>query len=723
MLEKLDKKELLNKLDKKELLYKFGKKNIMIAASVAVVLLIGVMAYLSSPGHQYVKELKTAQKNFTKGRYEEAVTAYQTAYGIYQEKDNEKAKAVLTDMAGSYDKLISSQLESGLYEEAGATFEAAGNAIATVNDNGDDITECAQGCTWLWEREKLDLYIAVGEADSMVEEEQYAEACTRYKELWDTIYERTEDYIPELKERIKTGTEVGRFALAEQLIAEKQYTLAGEQYDALLAIVADNEEAHTGRVNMYLYENDVVAAIEQLEKAEKACPNEKWQERKEYIVANSRMESKKKYNADDVEKEGKEALQTWTYNENGDVISEESDSGEIKQFTYDESGKITIMKHISPSKSYNVITYVYDEKDCLIEEKNEFYALETSEAPKWITTNTYEYYDNGQQKSEKVVEVRDSEEQILRDNMWNENGKPLRESKGDEVKEYTYRDDGTLLTKTTTKRSSGESTVVSYNALGVPVYDGEYEGWNYAYNEAGELTSSWKDDTVITYEYDEKHRLVRYICEREAGTAKEDFKVLSASQYEMIRGDRTTGYDRMEKEFVYDDKGRITERYVTHTVEKVYYENRKSGAVYNGISYKDTTGKGVYVPTFAMDANTIYTEIVYGGCGEKDEERIGSPWEWNDRFNFDLQPTVPDSEGFRFADYYQYDGNWRVMSYTTNGEKTNLGRLTTKETEEEREEKVTGEKNIFGNVVKTYADYGQTAYVYEYRYIFEGKIE
>lgn len=717
MLEKWDKKELLNKLDKKELLDKFGKKNLLIAASVAVVLLIGVMAYLSSPGHRYAKELKTAQKSFARERYEEAVTAYQTAYGIYSEEGSEKAKAVLADMAGSYDKLITSQLESGLYEEAGATFEAAGNAIATVNSNEDAIMECAQGCTWLWDREKLDLYIAVGEADSMAAEEEYAKACTQYEELWNTIYGRTEEYIPELKERIKTGVEANRFTLAEQYIAKKQYTLAGKQYDGLLAIAGDNEKAHTGRINMYLYENDVVAAIEQLEKAEKACPNEKWQEWKDYIIANSSMVSKKKYNAEDGKKG--ELQTTWEYNENGDVIKELA-QGRVKEFTYDESGKLTMTNEewfVGKNTHSTITSFLYDEQGRVIEEKIEYNKIDTN-APQSITTSTYEYYDNGRQKSEKVVQVADSEEQILRDNIWDENGKPLRESLPDGIKDFTYRDDGTLLTTTATYRGTEDKEIVSYNTLGVPVHDGKYRSWNYEYNEEGELTSRWRDGEVATYEYDEKHRLIHYLYESEAHVTLANLPIYNDSQF--IGGSKgTTGYKREEYEFSYDDKGRVTEQYFASEVEKYDYERREKG-ISNGMVYSDTTGKGVWVATSWTETVSSYiTDIEYVECEPDDVMRITSPWE---RYmcktsNFiQLTSCIPESDGFRFVDYYRYNGNWKSLSYTRNGEKNGVW-----QSGEDEEVEVDGEKDAFGNIVKPTS--GETGVIYEYKYIFEGKIE
>lgn len=711
-------------------------------AAVAGAAVLGGLVYINLPGYQYKQAMQQAQRSFTNEKYEEAVKAYRNAYQIYLDKDKKLADAALEELAGKYDMLITECMEKGEYVQAQGMFRAAEEAIEGIagdyeltNENGKYV--------WLADDiMKLERYCDIGVAGQSLAAGEYEQACEKYESILN-VCEGKEGYEQEIYVQAESGLVDARMQWAQEFMTKKNYGSAVEQYDALIEKCPKSERAYIGKSNIYLYQDDIPAAVEVL-KANKTVGDEV-EQRLTYVLDNTRMVERK-------ERDSGGATEVWNYDEKGYLVKNASgNSGVI--YHYDELGRLQQKVDAGGDRTITT-TYTFDVQDRLAEEKSETrHTKDTTN--KDITTKTYAFYDNGQKKEEKLVVQQSNQggtSRIIEESAWDEKGRPryLHSARQGYNTDYTYSSSGALLKVITTDATSGglrnakeysengtllketdSYGTITYNALGIPLYEGNQRGnTTFAYNEAGELIAAESDNDKRYYEYDDKHRLIRYT--RFQGNKKEESEC-AAFNYNGYMSDGIgregeTGYKEFRFEYHWDDQNRLMSVDQYTQVQKLSHEKKKRYTDRYGVVHSDP--KGMYVPKLSMDEHEKHPKFQYESCSE--QERIASVWDGADGpFGEVIGHAYQNTGGVASAPYYQFVGNWKRKGSGSSKtekeaeEKRYYGDVFTKEAEKITVWNSSGiqvkEKNSLGDPLEIY--WNSDIYKYSYIYQFDGEIE
>ena len=709
------------------------RTGLFIAAGGVLVVAIGAVIFFNSPQYKYRTAVSGMLQAAEEKDYENVRMQFEKAYGI------DSDSSLIAKLMTLYDAQLIELMQGNVYDddteaEMTAIFQSRDAVLSDAGETDavlDSLNEDS-GYTWITDRKKTEKYFVIGWADKNYADNQYEAALAQYDEIL-TYAEsaNTEDYAADLKSRATDGVIQCELTLAGQLTGEQNYEAALEKYDHVRQLDPKREEAYMGASNVYLYQEDVFAAIDVLKKGSTQCAGSSLTDRRKYIIDNSVVATKAEYQSRNGEKD---AFPTyiWEYNTEGQVTTEkkiDSDNGDVRDstvYTYDSNGNV--IREDYPDRDEEEWTeYHYDDKNRLTEEIKLGHGGMGSKKEAYVLTVSYSYYDDGTlheehhyrgdgtEMNEESYLIYDSLGRIIKnsggdimvdgrakgvsyagldstDYEYAENGRIAKISINDAsgvcyTEVYTYYDNGIRSSVVIDDFKNNTHTEKRYNEAGFLMDDsGRFE-----YNESGEIVAryNWRytNDTT-TFSYDENHRLVNVRYTTDFDTYHSMYHYCEEG-YVVMEG--PTKNRIQETAFSYDSMNLLIGMQDSTTTETCKYVDTGSAKYDDGTIHFLTNGHSWYKPTFTTETKEKTSTYEYVNCDEDDPDRILSASD-------QVEDYLED-----FMDYEPY--------YTVSGSYKEAGAAP----------EAKYQYNEFGDVSAETTSY--TALYYDYTYRFMGEIE
>ena len=378
------------------------RTGLFIAAGGVLVVAIGAVIFFNSPQYKYRTAVSGMLQAAEEKDYENVRMQFEKAYGI------DSDSALIAKLMTLYDAQLIELMQGNVYDddteaEMTAIFQSRDAVLSDAGETDavlDSLNEDS-GYTWITDKKKTEKYFVIGWADKNYADHQYEAALAQYDEIL-TYAEsaKAADYAADLKSRATDGVIQCELMLAGQLTGEQNYDAALEKYDHVRQLDPKREEAYMGASNVYLHQEDVLAAIDVLKTGSTQCTGSSLTDRRQYIIDNSVVATKAEYQSRNGEKD---AFPTyiWEYNTEGQVTTEkriDSDNGDLiasTVYTYDSNGNV--IREDYPGRDEEERTdwkeYHYDDKNRLTEEimgHTGFDGKRTNDVQ-----TVYSYYDDG----------------------------------------------------------------------------------------------------------------------------------------------------------------------------------------------------------------------------------------------------------------------------------------------------------------------------------------
>lgn len=525
---------------------------IILIFAVLLIILVGVVisvVYINTPQYKYSYQLKSGDKNYAKGNYEVAISAYKAALEIkpssytaeeglvssylqfadlyYQNGDYENAvncyeqvlnikknRQAESGIVKAYFAWGKKQYAAGLYENAVESYEE----VLKIESGNE---EALQGI--------MESYLGI--AEKKKEEGDYESSLNYY----DKVLNKQSNNIQAIRGKTDVYLNLGK-----QKYESGQYDEAFEYYEIAMSIDYTRPEIYRGESDVLL-KKDVTLAVEKLDEGiQNASETEELQIRKEYIIENTVVLQKNTYY------EGNPQFKyEYTYDADGNVIKEIWDGGDFYscyEATYDSHGNATEIKYYNRNNELeNIYKTVYNEMDDVVSQiycnaKGEMYlqyeyiysapgcVLYINKYNQELTAGVknveYSYDDMQHQVSKKIYNDDGS--------LWF-SGNYEYDNNGNMIKEEGYYEDSEYVEKYV---YNDQGQVIELHH-GAHYYRGSYDTYYY------------------TYEYDEQGNLIR------ENKIEPDFQICTEYTYDVF------GNVLREDELIKRDYGRDSTSFST----------------------------------------------------------------------------------------------------------------------------------------------------------------
>ena len=692
---------------------------------------IGAVIFFNSPQYKYRTAVSGMLQAAEEKDYENVRMQFEKAYGI------DSDSALIAKLMTLYDAQLIELMQGNVYDddteaEMTAIFQSRDAVLSDAGETDavlDSLNEDS-GYTWITDKKKTEKYFVIGWADKNYADHQYEAALAQYDEIL-TYAEsaKAADYAADLKSRATDGVIQCELMLAGQLTGEQNYDAALEKYDHVRQLDPKREEAYMGASNVYLYQEDVFAAIDVLKTGSTQCAGSALTDRRQYIIDNSVVATKAEYQSRNGEKD---AFPTyiWEYNTEGQVTTEkriDSDNGDLiasTVYTYDSNGNV--IREDYPGRDEEERTdwkeYHYDDKNRLTEEimgHTGFDGKRTNDVQ-----TVYSYYDDGTLHEEHHYQGDGTDMQETEYLIYDSLGRIIKNSGGINVDgrvqggfnaglvftEYEYAENGRIA-KISINNASGVcyTEVYTYYDTGIrssividDFEDNKHEEKRYneagfllddsgrfEYNEAGEIVARYgwhyNNDTT-TFSYDENHRLVNNYYTTDFD---EWHSMYNYCEEGFVRMNGPTRNRKKDTTFSYDSMNLLIGMQDSTTTETCTYVDTGSAKYDDGTIHFLTNGHSWYKPTFTTETKETTSTYEYVSCDEDDPDRILSASDQVEDYLKDFIDYEP---------YYTVSGSYKQVRSAPEAEY---------------------QYNEFGDVSAETTSYRTLYYDYTYRFVGE----
>lgn len=703
------------------------RTGLFVAAGCVLIVAIGAVIFFNTPQYKYRAAVSGMLQAAEDKDYKNVRMQFKKAYSIDDDT------SLIAELMTLYDEQLTELIQGNVHDddaeaEMAALFQSRDAILSDAKETDavlDSLNEDS-GYTWISDEKKAEKYFAIGRADENYADHQYEAALAQYEELL-TYAESAK--AADLKSRATDGVIQCELMLAGQLTEEQNYDAALEKYDRVRQLDPKREESYMGASNVYLYQEDVLAAIDVLKKGSTQCAGSSLTDRIQYIIDNSVVATKAEYQSRNNQKNAFPTF-IWEYNTEGQVTAEKrinSDNGDLIDFTvytYDSSGNV--IREDYPDQDEEWTEYHYDDKNRLTEEIRWRHGESAGKRTNDVQTVSYSYYDDGTlheehhyqgdgtDMQEKKYRIYDSLGRIIKNSGGTIDGRDgviIFSSNAVESTEYEYAENGRIA-KISINDASGVcyTEVYTYYDTGIRssividnFKDNKHEEKRYneagfllddsgrfEYNEAGEIVAryGWRANDTTTFSYDENHRLVNihYTTDFDAyhsfyNYCEEGFVRMNGPTKNRIQ-DTTFSYDSMNLLIGMQD---------STTTETCKYVDTGSASYDDGTIHLLTNGHSWYKPTFSTTTEEKTYTYKYVSCDEDDPDRILSA---SDQVEDYLEGIMD------YEPYYTVSGSYKEVRSAPEKEY---------------------QYNEFGDVSAETTSY--TALYYDYTYRFTGEIE
>lgn len=703
------------------------RTGLFVAAGCVLIVAIGAVIFFNTPQYKYRAAVSGMLQAAEEKDYKNVRMQFKKAYSIDDDT------SLIAELMTLYDEQLTELIQGNVHDddaeaEMAALFQSRDAILSDARETDavlDSLNEDS-GYAWISDEKKAEKYFAIGRADENYANHQYEAALAQYEELL-TYAEAAK--AADLKSRATDGVIQCELMLAGQLTGEQNYDAALEKYDRVRQLDPKREESYMGASNVYLYQEDVLAAIDVLKKGSTQCAGSSLTDRRQYIIDNSVVATKAEYQSRNNQKNAFPTF-IWEYNTEGQVTAEKrinSDNGDLIDFTvytYDSSGNV--IREDYPDRDEEWTEYHYDDKNRLTEEIRWRHGESAGKRTNDVQTVSYSYYDDGTlheehhyqgdgtDMQEKKYRIYDSLGRIIKNSGGTIDGRDgviIFSSNAVESTEYEYAENGRIA-KISINAASGVcyTEVYTYYDTGIRssividnFKDNKHEEKRYneagfllddsgrfEYNEAGEIVAryGWRANDTTTFSYDENHRLVNihYTTDFDAyhsfyNYCEEGFVRMNGPTKNRIQ-DTTFSYDSMNLLIGMQD---------STTTETCKYVDTGSASYDDGTIHLLTNGHSWYKPTFSTTTEEKTYTYKYVSCDEDDPDRILSA---SDQVEDYLEGIMD------YEPYYTVSGSYKEVRSAPEKEY---------------------QYNEFGDVSAETTSY--TALYYDYTYRFTGEIE
>ena len=694
------------------------RTGLFIAAGVVLVVAIGAVIFFNSPQYKYRTAVSGMLQAAEEKDYENVRMQFEKAYGI------DSDSALIAKLMTLYDAQLIELMQGNVYDddteaEMTAIFQSRDAVLSDAGETDavlDSLNEDS-GYTWITDKKKTEKYFVIGWADKNYADHQYEAALAQYDEIL-TYAEsaKAADYAADLKSRATDGVIQCELMLAGQLTGEQNYDAALEKYDHVRQLDPKREEAYMGASNVYLYQEDVFAAIDVLKTGSTQCAGSSLADRRQYIIDNSVVATKAEYQSRNGEKD---AFPTyiWEYNIEGQVTTEkriDSGNGDLKAstvYTYDSNGNV--IREDYPGRDEEERTdwkeYHYDDKNRLTEEimgHTGFDGKRTNDVQ-----TVYSYYDDGTLHEEHHYRGDGTDMQETQYLIYDSLGRIIKNSGRDikvdgralggvyaaaglEFTEYEYAENGRIA-KISINGASGVcyTEVYTYYDTGIrssividDFEDNKHEEKRYneagflmddsgrfEYNESGEIVARYNwhyNNDTTTFSYDENHRLVNIYYTTDFD---EWHSMYNYCEEGFVRMNGPTRNRKKDTTFSYDSMNLLIGMQDSTTTETCTYVDTGSAKYDDGTIHFLTNGHSWYKPTFTTETKETTSTYEYVSCDEDDPDRILSASDQVEDYLkdfMDYEPYYTVSESYKQVRSapeaeYQYNEFGDVSAETT----------------------------------------------------------
>lgn len=697
-----------------------------VAAGCMLIVAIGAIIFFNTPQYKYRSAVSSMLKAADKKDYENVRIQFEKAYDI------DSDISLIAKLMTLYDEQLTELIQGNVHDdeaeaEMAALFQSRDAILSDVGETDtvlDSLNE-GSGYAWISDEKKTEKYFAIGRADENYADHQYEAALAQYDEIL-TYAESAK--AADLKSRAMDGVIQCELILAGQLTGEQNYDAALEKYDHVLQLDPKREESYMGASNVYLYQEDVLAAIDVLKKGSTQCTGSSLTDRIQYIIDNSVVATKAEYQSWNNQKNAFPTF-IWEYNTEGQVTAEKrinSDNGDLIDstvYTYDSNGNV-IREDYPDRDEAEWTEYHYDDKNRLIEEIKGHTGFDGKRTNDVQTV--YSYYDDGTLHEEHHYQGDGTDMQETSYLIYDSLGRIIKNSGGINVDgrvqggfnaglvftEYEYAENGRIA-KISINNASGVcyTEVYTYYDTGIrssividDFEDNKHEEKRYneagfllddsgrfEYNEAGEIVARYgwhyNNDTT-TFSYDENHRLVNiyYTTDFDAWHSMYNY-----CEEGFVRMNGPTRNRKQDTTFSYDSMNLLIGMQDSTTTETCKYVDTGSASYDDGTIYFLTNGHSWYKPTFSTTTEEKTYTYKYVSCDEDDPDRILSASDQVEDYLEDFMDYEP---------YYTVSGSYKEVRSAPEAEY---------------------QYNEFGDVSAETTSY--TALYYDYTYRFTGEIE
>ena len=701
-----------------------------VAAGCMLIVAIGAIIFFNTPQYKYRSAVSSMLKAAEKKDYENVRIQFEKAYDI------DSDISLIAKLMTLYDEQLTELIQGNVHDdeaeaEMAALFQSRDAILSDVGETDtvlDSLNE-GSGYAWISDEKKTEKYFAIGRADENYANHQYEAALAQYDEIL-TYAESAK--AADLKSRAMDGVIQCELILAGQLTGEQNYDAALEKYDRVRQLDPKREESYMGASNVYLYQEDVLAAIDVLKTGSTQCAGSSLTDRIQYIIDNSVVATKAEYQSWNNQKNAFPTF-IWEYNTEGQVTAEKrinSDNGDLIDFTvytYDSNGNV--IREDYPDRDEEWTEYHYDDKNRLAEEIRWRHEESAGKRTNDVQTVSYSYYDDGTLHEEHHYRGDGTDMQETQYLIYDSLGRIIKNS-GRDIKvdgralggvyaaaglvftEYEYAENGRIA-KISVNNASGVcyTEVYTYYDTGIrssividDFEDNKHEEKRYneagfllddsgrfEYNEAGEIVARYgwhyNNDTT-TFSYDENHRLVNiyYTTDFDAWHSMYNY-----CEEGFVRMNGPTRNRKKDTTFSYDSMNLLIGMQDSTTTETCKYVDTGSAKYDDGTIHFLTNGHSWYKPTFSTTTEEKTYTYKYVSCDEDDPDRILSAADQVEDYLEDFMDYEP---------YYTVSGSYKQVRSAPEAEY---------------------QYNEFGDVSAETTSY-RTLY-YDYTYRFVGEIE
>ena len=708
------------------------RTGLFIAAGGVLVVAIGAVIFFNSPQYKYRTAVSGMLQAAEEKDYENVRMQFEKAYGI------DSDSALIAKLMTLYDAQLIELMQGNVYDddteaEMTAIFQSRDAVLSDAGETDavlDSLNEDS-GYTWITDKKKTEKYFVIGWADKNYADHQYEAALAQYDEIL-TYAEsaKAADYAADLKSRATDGVIQCELMLAGQLTGEQNYDAALEKYDHVRQLDPKREEAYMGASNVYLYQEDVFAAIDVLKTGSTQCAGSALTDRRQYIIDNSVVATKAEYQSRNGEKD---AFPTyiWEYNTEGQVTTEkriDSDNGDLiasTVYTYDSNGNV--IREDYPDRDEEWTEYHYDDKNRLTEEIKWRHGESAGKRTNDVQTVSYSYYEDGTLHEEHHYRGDGTDMQETQYLIYDSLGRIIKNSGRDikvdgralggvyaaaglESTEYEYAENGRIA-KISINGASGVcyTEVYTYYDTGIrssividDFEDNKHEEKRYneagflmddsgrfEYNESGEIVARYNwhyNNDTTTFSYDENHRLVniRYTTDFD-----EWHSMYNYCEEGFVRMNGPTRNRKKDTTFSYDSMNLLIGMQDSTTTETCTYVDTGSAKYDDGTIHFLTNGHSWYKPTFTTETKETTSTYEYVSCDEDDPDRILSASDQVEDYLKDFMDYEP---------YYTVSGSYKQVRSAPEAEY---------------------QYNEFGDVSAETTSYRTLYYDYTYRFVGE----
>ena len=710
------------------------RTGLFVAAGCVLIVAIGAVIFFNTPQYKYRAAVSGMLKAAEEKDYKNVRMQFKKAYSIDDDT------SLIAELMTLYDEQLTELIQGNVHDddaeaEMAAIFQSRDAILSDAKETDtvlDSLNEDS-GYAWISDEKKAEKYFAIGRADENYADHQYEAALAQYEELL-TYAESAK--AADLKSRATDGVIQCELMLAGQLTGEQNYDAALEKYDHVRQLDPKREESYMGASNVYLYQEDVLAAIDVLKTGSTQCAGSSLTDRRQYIIDNSVVATKAEYQSRNNQKD---AFPTyiWEYNTEGQVTTEkkiDSDNGDVRDstvYTYDSNGNV-IREDYPDRDEAEWTEYHYDDKNQLTEEIRWGHGGPAGKRTNDVQTVSYNYYDDGTLHEEHHYRGDGTDMQETEYLIYDSLGRIIKNSGGDikvdgrakgvsyaglDFTEYEYAENGRIA-KISINDASGVcyTEVYTYYDTGIRssividnFKDNKHEEKRYneagflmddsgrfEYNEAGEIVAryGWRANDTTTFSYDENHRLVNIHYATDFDAYHSSYHYCEEG-YVVMNG--PTKNRIQDTTFSYDSMNLLISKWDSTTTETCKYVDTGSAKYDDGTIHFLTNGHSWYKPTFSTTTEEKTYTYKYVSCDEDDPDRILSASDQVEDYLEDFMDYEP---------YYTVSGNYKQVRSAPEAEY---------------------QYNEFGDVstettsYKT-LNYDKTLY-YDYTYRFVGEIE